>query len=179
LIRFWFVLGILGTAFILTGCSGNNNVISNSGLYISDDSLVAMNREFLREENQAIDDFCSRYKLSMETTQTGLRYREVKAGQGAIVTTGSSVTIRYKVRLLSGDLIYQTPKNQSVTINVGKRKIPSGLDEGIQLMKVGSEYLFILPSHLAYGIVGDQDRIPERAVLVCDVELLATGPPLK
>ena len=39
-------------------------------------------------------------------------------------------------------------------------------------MKVGDIAKFILPSHLAFGLLGDEEKIPKRATLVYHVELL-------
>ena len=51
--------------------------------------------------------------------------------------------------------------------------VESGLEEGILLMKTGGKAKFILPPHLAYGLPGDGKKIPARAILVYDVELLS------
>ena len=39
-------------------------------------------------------------------------------------------------------------------------------------MKVGDKAKFIIPSHLAFGLLGDENKIPKRATLVYDVELI-------
>lgn len=167
-------------ALFMFACSDNiGNQSSDKYQNISKDSIVILNKDLVKEENQAIEDFCLRYGWSMETTQTGLRYRIVNNGSGIAASVGSTVTIRYKVKLLTGDLVYQTSNEQPATFTLGKRKVPSGLDEGLQLMKAGGHFIFILPSHLGYGVIGDQERIPERAVLVCDVELLSISPSIK
>lgn len=55
---------------------------------------------------------------------------------------------------------------------VGKDNVEAGLHEGIQLMHVGDQMRFILPSHLAHGLTGDQSKIPPLASVVYEVELL-------
>jgi FKBP-type peptidyl-prolyl cis-trans isomerase len=40
------------------------------------------------------------------------------------------------------------------------------------LMKEGEKAIFIIPSHLAFGLLGDENKIPKRATLVYDVELV-------
>jgi FKBP-type peptidyl-prolyl cis-trans isomerase len=39
-------------------------------------------------------------------------------------------------------------------------------------MNVGDRAKFIVPSHLAFGLLGDQKMIPPQATLVYDVELI-------
>ena len=46
-----------------------------------------------------------------------------------------------------------------------------GWTEGLQLMKEGSKFHFVIPSALAYGEIG-AGTIPPNAVLVFEVELL-------
>jgi FKBP-type peptidyl-prolyl cis-trans isomerase len=40
------------------------------------------------------------------------------------------------------------------------------------LMRTGSRAKLIVPSHLAFGLLGDLKKIPEQAVLVYDIELV-------
>ena len=46
------------------------------------------------------------------------------------------------------------------------------LEEGILLLKEGDRAKFIIPSHLAFGLLGDMKKIPAKAVLVYDIELI-------
>jgi FKBP-type peptidyl-prolyl cis-trans isomerase len=39
-------------------------------------------------------------------------------------------------------------------------------------MHVGDRAKFIVPSHLAFGLLGDQNKIPQHATLVYDIELV-------
>jgi FKBP-type peptidyl-prolyl cis-trans isomerase FkpA len=39
-------------------------------------------------------------------------------------------------------------------------------------MKQGQKAIFIMPPHLAHGLLGDKNKVPPRATLVYDVELL-------
>ncbi|HIN39955.1 MAG TPA: FKBP-type peptidyl-prolyl cis-trans isomerase, partial [Flavobacteriales bacterium] len=54
----------------------------------------------------------------------------------------------------------------------GKGEVEDGLDEGVFYMQTGDKAKFILPSHLAYGLMGDGDKVPSHSVLVYDVELI-------
>jgi FKBP-type peptidyl-prolyl cis-trans isomerase len=47
----------------------------------------------------------------------------------------------------------------------------SGWTEGVQLMPVGSTYMFYIPSELAYGD-RDSGPIPPNSVLIFKIELL-------
>jgi FKBP-type peptidyl-prolyl cis-trans isomerase len=40
------------------------------------------------------------------------------------------------------------------------------------LLRVGDKARFILPSHLAHGVPGDGVKIPRRATIIYDLELI-------
>jgi FKBP-type peptidyl-prolyl cis-trans isomerase len=136
-----------------------------------EDSVVHFNRQLVKEESQEIDDFMLRYHWEMNKTQTGLRYMFYKKGDGPHARTGDVVAIKYKISLLNGDLVYVSDSVSLFTLEIGKRAVVSGLEEGIMLMKPGDRAKLIVPSHLAYGLLGDMAKIPARAALVIDVEL--------
>jgi len=47
-----------------------------------------------------------------------------------------------------------------------------GWVEGVQLMPVGSRYIFYIPYNLAYGEQGSGESIPGGSTLIFDLELL-------
>jgi FKBP-type peptidyl-prolyl cis-trans isomerase len=62
--------------------------------------------------------------------------------------------------------------------NLGEKKfsvsqggVESGLEEGILMLRVGDKARFIMPPHLAHGLLGDQKKIPPRAIIVYEVEI--------
>jgi FKBP-type peptidyl-prolyl cis-trans isomerase len=149
---------------------------SDRNVQTLEDSVIILNKHIVQSENQEIDDFIHRYQWEMIQTQTGLRYMIYKAGNGPNAKSGDIVSIKYKVNLLTGDLVYMSDSGAMLTFEVGKRNVVSGLEEGIMFMKKGSRAKLIVPSHLAFGLLGDMEKIPARAALVCDVELCAINP---
>jgi FKBP-type peptidyl-prolyl cis-trans isomerase len=136
------------------------------------DSLVNYNRGVILTEDQQIEDFIRRYSWTMNKTGTGLRYLIFRNGQGAKTRKGKIAVIRYTVRLLNGNICYSSDKDGMKEFKIGYGGIESGVEEGILLMHVGDRAKFILPSHLAFGLLGDQNRIPQNATLVYDIELV-------
>jgi FKBP-type peptidyl-prolyl cis-trans isomerase FkpA len=137
------------------------------------DSVVTFNNHVVKTEIQEIDDFIHRYHWEMEKTQTGLRYMIYQKGSGPEPKQGDSVTINYRINLLNGDPVVKSDNKTNFSFLLGKRDVVSGLEEGVMLMKRGSRAKLIVPSHLAFGLLGDMAKIPGRAVLVYDVELNA------
>lgn len=131
--------------------------------------LMNVNQKMVTAEDALIEDFIGRYNWEMNRTGTGLRYMIYEKGNGRSAQPGARAVIKYSVKLLNGNACYSDVNRSFI---IGHEKIESGLDEGIRFMKVGDKAKFILPSHLAFGLVGDGRNIPQKATLVYDVELI-------
>lgn len=136
------------------------------------ESLEKANRVLVNKEEENINDFVRRYRWDMEKTGSGLRYMVYKEGNGQKVVAGKRITLAYEIHFLTGDLVYSSDEDGQLTFIVGRGGVPTGLEEGILLLHQGDRAKFILPSHLAFGLLGDDQRIPPRTVLVYDVEVL-------
>jgi FKBP-type peptidyl-prolyl cis-trans isomerase FkpA/FKBP-type peptidyl-prolyl cis-trans isomerase FklB len=109
------------------------------------------------------------------TTASGLAYEIVKAGSGACPGVDDTVLVHYEGRLTSGEIFDSSvQRGQPAAFPVGGL-IP-GWTEGLQLMKTGAKYRFVIPSNLAYGAEGAGGVIPPNATLLFEVELLAIAP---
>jgi FKBP-type peptidyl-prolyl cis-trans isomerase FkpA len=137
-----------------------------------DDTLINLNKKVVKSEDEDIADFIERYGWVMKKSTTGLRSMIYSRGSGARAKEGMTAVIHFEVKLLNGNLCYTSRGKSPAEFVIGHSGLESGLEEGILLMKKGDKAKFIVPSHLAFGLVGDQDKIPPRAVLVYDVELV-------
>jgi len=109
-------------------------------------------------------------KEGVMTTNTGLQYKMLRAGEGASPSASDRVEVHYEGRLINGDVFDSSYKRGS-TSTFGVGQVISGWTEGLQLMKEGSKYQFYIPSDLAYGNRGS-GKIGPGDVLVFDVELV-------
>jgi len=135
--------------------------------------LIKANQEVVREENGQIDDFVKRYRWNMEKTSTGIRYIIIKHGIGPKTQAGKTVKLSYTLTLLTGDTVYSALKDGPIIFEVGKGQVITGLEEAILLLHVGDHAKIIIPSHLAYGLIGDQNKIRHKASLVYDLEFIS------
>lgn len=170
-------LFILGFLFILLvqACGGRNNKTSKiSNPADVQESLINSNKMLVKKESDEIDKYAETHHLKMKTTGTGLRYLIYKSGiikQQA--TKGKYARVNYKISLLNGQECYSSEKSGSKEFLIGEDQIESGLHEAILLMNVSDKAIFILPSHLAHGMMGDGDKIPPRSSVVYEIELLS------
>ncbi len=138
----------------------------------SEKALEKANRYLVRTEREDIDNYIRRHGLEMKETGTGLRYFIYQKGTGAKAEKGKTAVLNYKLRLLTGDVIYSSEEDGQKIFKIGRGNVESGLEEAILLMHVGDKAILILPAHLAYGLLGDNNKIPPRCTLVYDIELV-------
>ena len=105
-----------------------------------------------------------------ETTDSGLVYREIKAGDGANPTATDTVKVHYHGTLRDGS-VFDSSVDRGEPVQFGLNQVIPCWTEGVQKMKVGGKSRLVCPSAIAYG---DQGRpgIPPGAVLNFEVELL-------
>jgi FKBP-type peptidyl-prolyl cis-trans isomerase FkpA len=134
--------------------------------------LEQVNKTLVAKENEDIEDYMARHEWKMHTTGTGLRYMIYKNGKGSNPGQHDKVVIKFVVNLINGVECYNSDKDGLKLIQLGVAEVESGLEEGILLMKTGDKAKLIIPSHLAFGLSGDENKIPKRATLIYDVELV-------
>ncbi len=135
------------------------------------ENLIRINKFLVGKDADMIRGYLKRHSWVMQTSQTGLWYMIYARGNGDPVAEGKVLTINYKVSLLDGTLCYSSDKLGPKKFRAGKGEVEAGLDEGVRMLKVGDKARFILPPHLAHGLIGDEDQIPPRSVIVYDIEL--------
>lgn len=135
--------------------------------------LINANKMYVERESDEINQYVKRHNLNMTTTGTGLRYMIYKKGNGERAVTGKYAKVKYKISLLDGTECYSSDKTGPKEFLIGQDHVESGLHEGILLVGVGDKAIFILPSHLAHGLLGDENKIPPKASVIYDIELIS------
>jgi len=128
----------------------------------------------LQEEKHKAEAELDEVAAGFDKTNTGLRYKILKAGNGNQAIKGNTVSVHYEGSLTNGqvfDSSYQ--RNQPIDFQLGIGQVIPGWDEGISLLKVGDKARFVIPSELGYGSAGAGGVIPPNATLIFDVELMA------
>ena len=100
----------------------------------------------------------------VKTLPSGLRYKVIKQGNGAIPTAMDKVKTHYHGTLIDGSVFESSFQNGTpVEFQVGG--VIKGWTEALQLMPVGSTYEIYLPYDLAYGATGSRDIQPYETLI--------------
>lgn len=135
------------------------------------EKLIEKNKEILKAEEETIEGYIMRHELKMIKTPSGLRYHKMIESKGDSIISGDKVKVAYSVYLLDGTHCYSSDSTGLLTFKVGEYDVPNGFHEIALLLKVGEKAQLIIPSHLAYGITGDNNKIPYASALNCFIEI--------
>jgi FKBP-type peptidyl-prolyl cis-trans isomerase FkpA len=107
------------------------------------------------------------------TTASGLQYEVLRAGEtgGTQPSPANQVTIQYRGTLIDGTE-FDSSYSRGQPATFGVTGVIPGFSEGLQLMTVGSQYRFVIPSQIAYGPQGAGADIGPNATLIFEIELL-------
>jgi FKBP-type peptidyl-prolyl cis-trans isomerase len=103
---------------------------------------------------------------------------DVVVGTGAEAKDGDKVKVHYTGRLLKTNFVFDSsvgPGKKPLDLTLGEGSVIKGWEQGIPGMKVGGKRKLTIPSKLAYGDAGQPPKIPAKATLVFDIELLSVG----
>ena len=106
------------------------------------------------------------------TTPSGLKYVDLKVGDGPSPRTGQTVVVHYTGTLEDGTFFDGTEGKPPANFRIGVGEVIKGWDEGLMTMKVGGKRRFTIPSELGYGAPGRPPKIPPNSTLLFDVELV-------
>ena len=104
-------------------------------------------------------------------TRSGLKYWDIKVGDGDSPDGVSTITMHYAGWLKDGTL-FDSSIERGQPLRGKPSKMLKGVHEGVKSMKVGGKRRLEIPGKLGYGEEGSPPIVPPNATLIYEVELL-------
>lgn len=158
----------LFTRGLADGLAGKNTLTADSAMKIAERQMNYYAQQ-LKDANRAWLE-ANKQRKGVKTTPSGLQYRVMEQGTGALATDTTEVEVHYEGKLIDGTVFDSSYKrNQPATFR--PNQVIKGWTEALKMMPEGSVYELYIPAELGYGERGTQN-IPPHSTLIFTVELL-------
>lgn len=111
-------------------------------------------------------------KEGVKTTASGLQYKVLVEGTGALPTDTTKLQVNYEGKLIDGTVFDSSyERNMPFTVDMAQPRVIKGWVEALKMMPAGSKWEVTIPQELAYGSA-NQGMIKPFSVLVFTIEVL-------
>ena len=114
-------------------------------------------------------------KEGVQTTPSGLQYKIIKEGKGAVPADTSLVNVHYEGKTLEGKVFDSSYKRGEPT-KFRLNQVIKGWGEALKMMPAGSIWEVYIPQELAYGERQQGADIKPFSMLIFKIELLDVDP---
>lgn len=132
--------------------------------------IAELNVLLAQVEEKQIAKYADSVNLGLKFDQTGIWLNVDSANRNGITCTDTVVKVEYHIELLNGDTAYTFFGKKAQVRRVGKSEKQRGLDIVLARMHEGDKAVFVVPSPLGFGALGDRNAIPPRASLVYKIK---------
>ncbi len=159
-----FLDGAVGdtTIFVAEGAARYAEDVKGAITAARNEAYLAENTAFL-EENKMKD--------GVVTLPSGLQYKVLAEGNGALAADTTNVTVRYEGKLIDGTVFDSSYNRKPDTARFKPNKLIKGWQEALLLMPEGSKWEIYIPQDLAYGEQGARGIKPY-STLIFTVEVV-------
>ena len=105
------------------------------------------------------------------TLPSGLQYKVLTQGTGAVPTTSDKVQVHYEGRLIDGTVFDASRNHGDKPAEFRPTDVIKGWTEALTMMPVGSKWQVYIPFELAYGS-REAGQIKPYSALIFDIELV-------
>ena len=113
-------------------------------------------------------------KAGVVTLPSGLQYKVIKEGKGAIPTDTTTVQVQYEGRTIDGKVFESSYKNGKEPMKMQPRQMIPGWTEALTRMPEGSVWEVYIPQNLAYK-ERQAGQIKPFSTLIFKIELVKVG----
>ena len=134
------------------------------------DQSIELNKRKARNELRKIQQLGNRFGWDLQNSGSGAHYfLSDTPEKKEFPREGDEVQLLMNVLLPNGDTVYSHTRYGWETVRIGKDESESGLHEILPKIPFGAQAKIVLPSYLAFGLVGDQQEIPPNSIVIYDV----------
>ena len=112
-------------------------------------------------------------KAGVKTLPSGVQYKVIKEGSGAMPKDTSTVKVNYEGRLIDGT-VFDSSYKRGEAVTLRANQVIKGWTEALVHMPTGSVWEVYIPQELAYGD-REQGQIKPYSPLVFKIELISVG----
>ena len=112
-------------------------------------------------------------KAGVKTLPSGVQYKVIKEGSGAMPKDTSTVKVNYEGRLIDGT-VFDSSYKRGEAVTLRANQVIKGWTEALVHMPAGSVWEVYIPQELAYGD-REQGQIKPYSPLVFKIELISVG----
>ena len=164
-------------AGMIDGINGNKNVMDIDQMGPQIDGMVervhnkAMERKYGKNKEEGAHFLAENAKQpDVVILPSGLQYKVLRQGSGAVASTNDEVEVKYEGRLIDGTVFDSSYTRDPQTTTFTTSQVIKGWTEALTLMPEGSMWELYIPYDLAYG-ERDMGKIPPFSTLIFKVEL--------
>ncbi|MBQ7142980.1 MAG: FKBP-type peptidyl-prolyl cis-trans isomerase [Bacteroidaceae bacterium] len=111
-------------------------------------------------------------KEGVKVTKSGLQYKVLVEGTGALPTDSSQIQVNYEGKLIDGTVFDSSyERNMPYTVDMSRPHVIEGWIEALKMMPAGSKWEVTIPQELGYGSQ-NQGPIKPFSTLIFTIEVL-------
>ena len=129
--------------------------------HVKEEAAKAEGRQFLAENAT---------KEGVKTLPSGLQYKVLREGTGAVAEVNDEVVVKYEGRLIDGTVFDSSYERNPQTSKFRPNQVIKGWTEALTMMPAGSKWELYIPENLAYG-ERQAGKIPPFSTLIFTVEV--------
>lgn len=165
-------------AFLAAFVSGLKNIptmlTNEQAQQVSREKMNRLKEAANMKNKKAGEDFLAMNasKEGVVVLPSGLQYKVLKEGTGAIPKSDDKVRVKYEGRLVNGKVFDASAKHDEKGVTFKPNQVIKGWTEALTMMPVGSKWQLYIPQNLAYGQRNAGADIKPYSTLIFDVEVI-------
>jgi len=128
--------------------------------------LLELNEKMILFEDSLIQNYVENSTANYLKHDLGFWYKIEKSDLGNSIQANQKCEIEYRIYSLENNFLLE----QKETIIIGKKQLPTGIEEALKMMRQGANADLVIPWYLAYGMKGNGNEIKPFSSLVVNIQ---------